>query len=159
MGSFSYGYAKINEEFYEEVLVEHMVNELGWTHLYGPDVDRTDDSYRDVFLPEVLSSALRRINPSLPQQAIREAVAKISSNEAGDLAKRNELFSDYLQNGVEVHFFDGKEERDDIVYLLDFDNPANNDFHVVNQWTFVEYSESVLTSLRSSMGCLWCFSN
>lgn len=141
MGSFNYGYAKINEEFYEEVLVEHMVNELGWTHLYGPDVDRTDDSYRDVFLPEVLPSALRRINPSLPQQAIREAVAKISSNEAGDLAKRNELFSDYLQNGVEVHFFDGKEERDDIVYLLDFDNPANNDFHVVNQWTFVEYSE------------------
>ncbi len=141
MGSFNYGYAKINEEFYEEVLVEHMVNELGWTHLYGPDVDRTNDSYRDVFLPEVLPSALRRINPSLPQQAIREAVAKISSNEAGDLAKRNELFSDYLQNGVEVHFFDGKEERDDIVYLLDFDNPANNDFHVVNQWTFVEYSE------------------
>ena len=40
-----------------------------------------------------------------------------------------------------MHFFDGKEERDDIVRLLDFDDPENNDFHVVNQWTFVEYSE------------------
>ena len=40
-----------------------------------------------------------------------------------------------------MHFFDGKEERDDIVRLLDFDDSENNDFHVVNQWTFVEYSE------------------
>ena len=40
-----------------------------------------------------------------------------------------------------MHFFDGKEDRNDIVYLLDYANPDNNDFHVVNQWTFVEYSE------------------
>lgn len=53
----------------------------------------------------------------------------------------NEVFNDYLQSGVEVHFYDGKEERDDIVYLLDYKNPLNNSFHVVNQWTFVEYSE------------------
>mgnify|MGYP000697740341 CR=1 FL=1 len=38
-------------------------------------------------------------------------------------------------------FFDGKEDRDDIVYLIDYSNPDNNDFHVVNQWTFVEHSE------------------
>ena len=45
------------------------------------------------------------------------------------------------ENGVEVHYYDGKEEKDDIVYLLDFYNPANNSFKVVNQWTFVEHSK------------------
>lgn len=141
MGKYDYGFARMNEDFFEGALIEYMVNDLGWTHLYGPDVERTNDSYRDVFLPEVLPVALRRINRDLPHQAISEAIAKLKSEEVGDLAKRNEVFSDYLQNGVEVHFFDGGEERDEIVYLLDFGNPDNNDFHIVNQWTFVEHSE------------------
>ena len=42
---------------------------------------------------------------------------------------------------MEVRYFDGKEERDDIVRLLDFEHPDNNVFNVVDQWTFVEYSE------------------
>lgn len=141
MGGFQYGVIKMNEEFFEDVVIEHMSEQLGYTHLYGPDVERTDDAYRDVFLPGVLPEALARINPILPRQAINEAIAILQSDEVGDLAQRNERFNDYLQNGVEVHFFDGQEERDDIVYLLDFNNPDNNDFHVVNQWTFVEHSE------------------
>lgn len=104
-------------------------------------VRRTDDSYRDVFLPDILPDALRRINRNLPEAAVEEAIRKIQNVEIGSLEQRNEIFNDYLQSGVEVHFFDGKEERDDIVRLLDFDDPENNDFHVVNQWTFVEYSE------------------
>lgn len=144
MGEFRYeviGMPKINEEFFEDVIVERLVNDLGYEHLYGPDVARTDDAYRDVFLPEVLLTALARLNPSLPVMALEEAVGKLNDTEGGSLEQRNEVFNNYLQNGVEVHFFDGKEERDDIVYLLDFNNPSNNDFHVVNQWTFAEFSE------------------
>ena len=51
------------------------------------------------------------------------------------------FFNDYLQSGVEVRYFDGKEERNEIVRLLDFNHPENNVFQVVDQWTFVEYSE------------------
>ena len=141
MGQFRYGVVKINEGFFEDVVVEHLVEELGYEHLYGPDVERTDDRYRDVFLPRVLPDALRRINPALPRVAVEEAVRKLNDIDAGSLEQRNEIFNGYLQNGVEVHFFDGKEDRDDIVYLIDYSNPDNNDFHVVNQWTFVEHSE------------------
>ena len=84
---------------------------------------------------------MRRINRNLPEAAVEEAIRKIQNIEIGSLEQCNEIFNDYLQSGVEVHFFDGKEERDDIVRLLDFDDSENNDFHVVNQWTFVEYSE------------------
>ena len=66
---------------------------------------------------------------------------RIKNIEGGSLEQRNEIFNDYLQSGVEVRYFDGKEERNEIVRLLDFNHPENNVFQVVNQWTFVEYSE------------------
>ena len=136
-----YYHFKINEDFYEQVVIEHLCETLGYEHLYGPDIERTTTEYRDIFLPEILPAALRRINKNLPAAAIQEAILKISNVEGGSLEQRNEIFNDYLQSGVEVHFFDGKKECNDIVYLLDFNNPENNDFHVVNQWTYVEYSE------------------
>lgn len=145
MGSSSYSYEVVssafNEDFYEQCVIEHMVEELGYTHLYGPDVPRTSEEYRDVFLPRILEDSLARINRGLPAAAIDEAILKIQNIEGGTLEQRNETFNDYLQSGVEVRFFDGERERDDIVRLLDFNDPENNDFHVVNQWTFVEYSE------------------
>lgn len=131
----------INEDFFEQTLIERLVEKHGYEFLHGPDVARSTNEYRDVFLPDVLPTALARINKELPGAAIQEAILKLSNIEGGSLEQRNETFTDYLQSGVEVRYFDGKEERDDIVRLLDFDEPENNTFHVVNQWTFVEYSE------------------
>lgn len=131
----------INEDFFERTLIERLVEKHGYKFLHGPDVARSTNEYRDVFLPGIFSSALTRINKELPSAAIQEAILKLSNIEGGSLEQRNETFTDYLQSGVEVRYFDGKEERNDIVRLLDFDNPESNTFHVVNQWTFVEYSE------------------
>lgn len=131
----------INEDFFEQTLIEHLVEKHGYEFLHGPDVTRSTSEYRDVFLPGVLPAALARINKELPNAAIQEAILKLSNIEGGNLEQRNETFTDYLQSGVEVRYFDGKEEHNDIVRLLDFDNPESNTFHVVNQWTFVEYSE------------------
>ena len=136
-----YDSSRINEDWFEQVIVEHLVDNLGYDHLYGPDVRRSSDDYRDVFLPDALPDALARINKGLPSAAIDEAILKISNVEGDTLEQRNETFNDYLQSGVEVRYFDGEQDRDEIVRLLDFDDPGNNDFHVVNQWTFVEYSE------------------
>lgn len=140
MGEYEYHAFAIDEDFYEKTLIEYFCENLDYEHLYGPDVPRTTTEYHDVFLPDILPDALERINPTLPRQAINEAVLKINDINTGSLQQRNEAFHEYLQSGVEVRFFDGNEEQNDIVYLIDFDNPENNDFHVVNQWTFVEYS-------------------
>lgn len=138
---YAFSKTRINEEFFEDVVVEHLRDKLGYTYLHGPDVRRTSDKYDDVFLPDVLPRTLSRINKGVPEAAIQEAILKISNVEGDSLQHRNETFMDYLQNGVEVRYFDGKEERDDIIYLIDYSDPENNDFHVVNQWTYVEYSE------------------
>jgi type I restriction enzyme R subunit len=131
----------MNEDFYEQAIIEYFTSYLGYEYLHGPDVMRTSEKYDDVFIPEVLPAALLKINPGLPAQAIQEAILKLNNIETGKLEIRNERFNDYLQSGVEVRYFDGKQDQDNIVYLLDYENPESNIFHVVNQWTFVEYSE------------------
>lgn len=141
MERYDYAVMKIDEDFFEKTLVDHLRDELGYEYLHGPNVPRTSDEYRDAFLPGVLPAALKRINKGLPDSAIQEAVLKLSNVEGGSLEQRNEVFTEYLQSGVEVRYFDGKEGRDDIVRLLDFERPDNNVFNVVDQWTFVEYSE------------------
>lgn len=139
--TYEYFVQDMTEDFFEQVILEFMQDKLGYEYLYGPDVPRTSDAYNDVFLPGVLSESLRCINPALPQPAINEAIIKLNDINNGTLYQRNEQFTEYLQDGVQVSFFDGQETRNDIVYLIDYGQPANNQFHVVNQWTFCEYSE------------------
>ena len=126
------------ESNYENAVLQLLSDELGYTYVYGPDVVRDYHSplYEDTLLP-----ALQRVNPSLPMDAITEAVYKLKNFDSGTLLQKNMVFMDYLQNGVPVKYFDSGEERSTLVYLVDFKNPANNDFTVVNQWTIIENSE------------------
>ncbi len=136
-------FTHIDENFFEQAIIERLCLKMGYKHLFGPDVQRTGDGYRDVFLHRVLHDSLNRIN-FLPEEAIQEAILKITNVEGGSLAQRNEAFNDYLQSGVEVRYFDGREEQNDIVRLIDYDDPDNNSFHIVNQWTVSEHSKKRL---------------
>ncbi len=126
------------ESNYESAVLQIFREQLGYNYLYGPDVDRDYHSplYEDALLP-----ALQLVNPSLPMDAVIEAIYKLKNFESGTLLQKNMTFMDYLQNGVPVKYFDSGEERSTLVYLVDFKNPANNDFTVVNQWTIIENSE------------------
>lgn len=126
------------ESHYENAVLQLFQKQLGYTYIYGPDVDRDYHSplYEDVLLP-----CLRRVNPSLPMGALNEAVYKLKNFESGTLLQKNMVFMDYLQNGVPVKYFVNGEERSTLVYLVDYKNPANNDFTIANQWTVVENSE------------------
>lgn len=124
-----------NESSYENSIVELLEN-LGYTHLYGPDVKRDT---RNPLYEEQLRSSLESINQKLPAVAIEEAIMKIKEYEAGSLVSKNEIFTDYMQNGVTVSYQKKGEEVSEIVRLVDYDNPANNSFIVANQWTYEEY--------------------
>ena len=93
MASFGYNISGVSEEFYEQAIIEHLVKNQGYTHLYGPDVPRTSEAYEDVFLPGILEESLTKINPKLPEQAITEAILKLNNVEIGSLEQRNETFT------------------------------------------------------------------
>lgn len=142
MSSGSYSYEVIssvfNEGAFEQGVIDHLCSEHGYEHLYGPDVPRSSDAFDDAFLPDVVEPALERINPGADRQALFAAITKLKEIEGGTLVSKNKAFMDMMQGGVEVRWFDGVRDRNEIVRLVDFDNPTRNEFHVVNQWAYVE---------------------
>ena len=126
-----------NEESYENAVLSLLEN-LGYEHIYGPDVER---DYRVPFYEAQLAHSLMLVNPTKPATAIDEAIRRIRDIDTGTLVQKNEKFMDFLQNGVEVTYMHKGETVNDIVYLIDFAHPDRNTFQAINQWTFVEKSE------------------
>ena len=125
------------EAHFENAILELMHDKLGYDRIYGPDVER---DYTEPLHLEIVRQSLFEINPSLATEAIDEAIVKIRNIENGSLVQRNEVFTDYMQNGVEVNFFDGKDQCSTRVRLIDYDTPLRNNFTVANQWTVEEKS-------------------
>ena len=129
-------YVSFTEASYENSIIELFKN-MGYEHVYGPDIER--DSKNPLY-EEVLVDYLARLNPNMPQDALQEALFKLKDFDNAELVQKNIRFMDYLQNGVPVRYFVKNEERSGLVYLVDYKNPSNNSFMVINQWTFVENS-------------------
>lgn len=123
------------EDTFEQAVIELFEN-MGYTHIYAPDMDRTD--YSRPLLDDVLRDCLVRLNRNLPVTAIDEAILKLNDFDAGSLLQKNMVFMDYLQNGITVKYAVNGEERSSVVRLIDYADAAKNDFYVVNQYTFVE---------------------
>lgn len=125
------------EADYENSIIELFRNDLEYEYAYGPDIER---DFKSPLYDDVLNEYIYRLNPSLPEDAVQDALYKLKNFENGELVQKNAVFMDYLQNGVPVRYLKKGEERSGIVYLVDYKNPDNNSFVVANQWTFVENS-------------------
>lgn len=122
------------EDMFEQAVIELFQN-MGYTHIYAPDMER---DYTSPLLDSVLIDCLVKLNKGLPLDAITEAVARLRNFDTGSLLQKNMQFMDYLQNGLPVKYFHKGEERNSLVYLVDYKNVKNNDFYVVNQFTYIE---------------------
>lgn len=128
----------LTEAAYENSVIE-LFQHLGYTHVYGPDIENRD--FNSPLYLDILEDSIYRINPNVPKPAIQEALFKIKNFDNGELLQQNKIFMDYLQNGITVKYLENGEQRSTIVYLIDYKNPDNNSFIVANQWTFIENSE------------------
>ena len=118
--------------------------DLGWQIAHGPDIapdspgaERGD--YEQVVLERRLRDALSRLNPSLPPAALDDALRKLTRPEGATLEARNRAFHRMLVNGVTVEYRNGGGAiRGEQAQVIDFDNPDNNDWLAVNQFTVTE---------------------
>ncbi|MCE2487327.1 MAG: type I restriction endonuclease subunit R, partial [Desulfurellaceae bacterium] len=92
-----------------------------------------------VVLERRLRDALVRLNPSLPTEALDDAFRRLSHPDGPTLEARNRAFHRLLVDGVTVEYRtnDGAV-RGAQARVIDFDDPANNDWLAVNQFTVVE---------------------
>ncbi len=114
--------------------------ELGWRYVNGPDIAPDGDNpartdYRHVVLRERLLVALTRINPHIPAAALEQAAHELLTVSEPLLIARNRRVHRLLLAGIPVEFSVGDEKRSDLVNLIDFANPRNNDFLLVSQFT------------------------
>lgn len=127
------------ENTFEQAVIELLQN-IGYSHIYAPNMGRTD--FSSPLMESALIDSLVRINKKLPIEAINEAVYKLNNFESGSLVQKNKTFMGYLQNGVEVKYVYNGEERNSIVYLIDYNEVDNNTFYAVNQYTYIENSNN-----------------
>ena len=114
--------------------------DLGYQHVCGYDLafdgetpERTD--YRSVVLKDRLFSALTRINPEIPKSAREEALTQLINPNIPSLISCNRQVHSWLTKGVKVTYHEGTQEVGRQLKVIDFDNPDNNDWLVVNQFT------------------------
>jgi type I restriction enzyme R subunit len=140
----------ITENSIEEFAIE-LLEKLGYESVYGPDIapdnefstsfGATSDkreSYEQVLLNNRLRKALKRINRNMPADVLEDAIKEIQRIHSPELLTNNETFHRFLTEGIPVSKRVDGEDRGDLVWLIDFKNPYNNDFLVVNQFTVVE---------------------
>ena len=127
---------KFTEDAYEQTLIALFRDELGYAYECGYEVER---DYREPFYRADLLVSMRRLNPSLPADAMEQGIKQITNISIGTLEQNNEQFTLWMQNGLEVGYLQDGEERTALMRLIDFDHPERNLFKVVNQWRVEEY--------------------
>jgi type I restriction enzyme R subunit len=99
----------------------------------GPNPQRAD--HRQVILPFRLREAIQRLNPHLPTAAREDALHQVQNLGIPALLSANRAFHKLLVNGVPVQYQKDGETVGDFVRLVDWAQPAKNEFWAVNQFT------------------------
>jgi type I restriction enzyme R subunit len=116
--------------------------DLGYEAVFGPELAPDGErperkSYKHVLLEGRLRDALHRLNPGLPVSAISDAMDVMTNAGAPGLLAGNHEFQQLLTRGVQVFWQQEGETRSDRVRLVDFADPDQNDWLVVNQFTVI----------------------
>ena len=133
----------ITEGIVEDAALEYF-RALGYRTLPGPVLapdgttpERT--SYDDVVLVDRLRASAARINPTLSETVVEQAVMQLLRAESQNALVENDRIHRLLTAGVPVeHRGDDGATRTSLVWLVDWDDPNGNDWLAVNQFTVLQ---------------------
>ena len=123
------------ESEYENAFISFLEAE-GWQYLAGNSIIR--NSKRDVLYADDLEQYLSKTNPDLFSDEVRQImdVVRLAGAES-DFATLHKVYG-WMVNGIQYTPQSGIAR---MVSLIDFDDPDNNIFRAVNQFT-VEYTNN-----------------
>ncbi len=127
----------ITEEDLENYSIEWF-KEIGYQFSHGPDIAPDSksperDDFRKVILEDRLRSALKRNNPEVPTKTIDSAVLQLSNPNIPGLLASNRQFHSWMSTGLPISYMQGNQEVGIRLKVIDFENPQENDWLVVNQ--------------------------
>jgi type I restriction enzyme R subunit len=130
-----------SEEALENATIK-LFSELGWNtaNCYDEEIGINGTLGREtrdevVLLPK-LRTALTRLNPDLPNEAVELAIEELTrSRSTLSLENANKEIYQLLKTGVKVSFKDANhEEIKETVKIIDWNTPSNNDFFLASQF-------------------------
>lgn len=133
---------QFNEDDLEQVALEWLQS-LGYDYKKGNEISMTGlaperKSDKEVVLHERLEKALRKINSDIHPRFIEKAMHELILEKSPNLLENNLTFHENLINGIEIEDYDDEGQSVvEIVKIVDFEHPQNNDFLAVNQFTVV----------------------
>lgn len=123
----------ISEAEWELDLLEWL-GELGWEPGTGSDIEPDRSSPSDLILHEEFISALRRLNPTVPDEYLRQAGQAVLHPSSQDAIAENQAFHDALVHGFRglTYIDTAGQEQTPTLRLLSAD-PDGNTYRAVHQ--------------------------
>jgi len=136
----------ITENDIELYTIEELQRQ-GFTYVYGPSIAPDGEvperqAYHDILLVGRLRAAIQKLNPHIPADAQEQALNIVQRIASPDLLNNNETFHKLLIEKVKVPYQQDGYERSHEVALIDFENPLDNEFLVINQYTVIENNQN-----------------
>ena len=129
------------ESDYENAFLGHLEEE-GWQYLPGGSLPR--ESKREVLYADDLEQFLTNTHPNLRPEEVKQIMDTVRlAGAESDFATLHRVYG-WMVNGIQ---FTPQEGLPGMVALIDFENPENNIFRAVNQFT-VEYTNNGQTENR-----------
>lgn len=137
----------IMNPYSEDELIEQpaidLLTEIGWEtrncyNEFGQEAENPlgRETKADVVLTSRLQAAVKRLNPNATQEAINRAIEELTrSRTLMSLAEANREIYSLLKEGVKVSLSnpDGEGETVEVLQVIDWEHPENNDFLAASQ--------------------------
>ncbi|MBI3051700.1 type I restriction endonuclease subunit R [Candidatus Woesearchaeota archaeon] len=132
----------IVEQDVENAALE-ILQEMGYEVVYAPEIAPDGSNpqraeWDTVFVLDELEVALKKLNPDVPEDAIQEAIKKITKTSSHKIIVNNERFHEFVINGVEVEHREKGRIKNSHLKIFDRENPERNTFQALNQFTIIE---------------------
>jgi Type I site-specific restriction-modification system, R (restriction) subunit and related helicases len=149
-------YYKLDEEHYVENPFLAQLQQLGWK-IYRQSKDNPEnvkeiltfnsngepnygesqkfrETFKEVMLENVLAQSIKKINPWIEEDQIKEVIRKITTPQANSLLEANKEIHDLLLENTSVQENRQTGEKSPTVRFIDFKNPENNTFIAISQF-------------------------
>lgn len=128
----------------EKPAIEQLVK-LGYKYVHGselqPLVSNERNTSKDVVLESTLLNSLKKINPTISDDNLKRVAREITVLQQSNLIESNQFVYNMLVQYTSVEQQGEKRRQHETVKIVDFDNPLNNEFYVVNQTKYLGHKE------------------
>ncbi|WP_417214864.1 type I restriction endonuclease subunit R [Alcanivorax sp.] len=132
------------------------LKQQGWAFVSGAELapGQPGDErsyYRDVVLVKRLEAALRRLNPWISEENRRKVLREFTHPNFAGLIEYNQALWEMLcctgDHAISVEQDLGSGRKGQTVTVVDFDNPANNDFLCTSQFKVEGLNQNIIPDI------------